>query len=431
MWWGKKDVVDTKNNDISIYNAAFHRAVYTQVPYIEFSPDGYILDVNDHLLRMFGYEKQEVIGKHHKELCFPEDVITAEYKKLWSELRQGKSQRGRFIRRSKSNKAVWLEATYFPTIIDGQVVKVAKLASDVTEQQSKLERNQALITALDKSLAVIDFDPEGNVLAANNNFLTCLGYRLDDVISKHHRMFCDSDFYREHPNFWHELASGEIKQGLFKRIDRHGQQIWLEATYNPIYNHEGKVVKIIKIASNITERVERANLIKEAATKACSIANDTVESSNKGHDVIRKLLNATDNVTLSVGHVSEQISMLNTQSKDIESIISTISGIADQTNLLALNAAIEAARAGDQGRGFAVVADEVRQLAGRTSSSADEIVTVIRKNSDIASKITKTVETVSKNASEGQLQANDIANVIDEIMHDANSVSETVQKLSL
>nr|WP_267750697.1 methyl-accepting chemotaxis protein [Vibrio cholerae] len=185
------------------------------------------------------------------------------------------------------------------------------------------------------------------------------------------------------------------------------------------------------MASNITDRVQRANLIREAATKACSIANETVISASKGYEVISKLLQTTESVTSSVSNVSEQITMLNSQSKDIESIISTIIGIADQTNLLALNAAIEAARAGEQGRGFAVVADEVRQLAARTSSSADEIVTVIRKNSEIAYKITQTVEIVSKNAFDGQSQANDIANVINEIMHDADSVSDTVKKLSL
>ncbi|MBY3674152.1 PAS domain-containing methyl-accepting chemotaxis protein [Vibrio cholerae] len=430
MWWKKDKISDNSNDKDSLTsNAGFYHAVFAQVPCIEFTPDGNIIDANKQLLALFGFTKEEVVGKHHRELCFPEDTLKPDYQKLWHDLRQGISTRSRFIRRSKLNKAVWLEATYFPIIINGKVEKVTKIAFDVTNQQLELERNQALMAALDKSLAVIDFDPEGNVLAANNNFLNCFNYRLDEVVSQHHRIFCDAEFYKEHPNFWRELASGDIKQGLFKRVDSRGRQVWLEATYNPIYNHEGKVVKIIKLASDITERVQRANLIREAATKACGIANQTVESSQKGQRSISRLMTTTNNITTSVSAVSDQIRMLNTQSKDIESIISTIIGIADQTNLLALNAAIEAARAGDQGRGFAVVADEVRQLAARTSSSADEIVTVIKKNSEIASTITQTVEVVSKNASEGQVNANEIAGIINEIMLDADSVSNTVRNL--
>lgn len=431
LWHSKKNDVENETTQKLKESSAFNYAVQSQVPYIEFSPDGHILAVNDMLLAIFGYNRDEVMGKHHRELCFPEDVNTREYEDHWRDLRNGVSKHGRFIRRTKSGAAVWLEATYFPTIVDGQVIKIAKLASNVTEQQLHLERNQALIAALDKSLAVIDFDPEGNVLAVNQNFLSCFGYQLHDVVGKHHRMFCDNDFYREHPHFWAELAKGAIKQGLFMRLDRHGEKVWLEATYNPIFNHEGKVVRIIKLASNITERIIRANTIREAAQTACSIAHETVQSANRGHNVISQVLAASNNVTASVNDVSAQIGTLNDQSKSIESIIATISGIADQTNLLALNAAIEAARAGDQGRGFAVVADEVRQLAGRTSSSAEEIVTMIRKNSDITASITKTVELVTKNASEGQTQAHVIAEVINEIMQDAESVSSTVRNLSL
>ncbi|MDM5064636.1 methyl-accepting chemotaxis protein [Aeromonas salmonicida] len=143
------------------------------------------------------------------------------------------------------------------------------------------------------------------------------------------------------------------------------------------------------------------------------------------------MLETSSHINTSVNEVSRQIENLNQQSKSIESIISTISGIADQTNLLALNAAIEAARAGEQGRGFAVVADEVRQLAARTSSSTGEIISVIKFNSDITSRITQTVSVVSDKAMAGQEQASIIATVIKEIIEDANSVSATVKDLSI
>ncbi|WP_269429548.1 MULTISPECIES: methyl-accepting chemotaxis protein [Aeromonas] len=177
--------------------------------------------------------------------------------------------------------------------------------------------------------------------------------------------------------------------------------------------------------------MEKSISTREAAHKACAIASETVASAAKGREVIDRVLETSSHINLSVNTVSKQIEQLNQQSRSIESIISTISGIADQTNLLALNAAIEAARAGEQGRGFAVVADEVRQLAARTSSSTNEIVSVIKHNSEITSKITQTVSVVSDKAVAGQDQANIIANVIKEIIEDANSVSDTVKSLSI
>ncbi|HAU4896732.1 TPA: PAS domain-containing methyl-accepting chemotaxis protein [Aeromonas hydrophila] len=432
MFWNRTGRSEKSEQAAQIAElGAFEQAIQSRVPYIEFTPEGVVTFVNDRFLAIMGYAREEVIGKHHSALCFPEDVKTREYEQLWQDLRRGESRNSRFIRQAKSGKAVWLEASYFPILLDGKVIKVAKVASNVTEQQSTLERSQALLAALDKSLAVIDFQPDGTVITANQNFLHCFGYRLDEVVGQSHRMFCDEEFYQQNPNFWRDLGTGSIQSGLFMRRGRHGEKIWLEATYNPIFNHEGKVIKIIKLASDISERVEKSISVREAAQKACAIAGETVLSAARGREVIDKVLETSAHINSSVSEVSRQIENLNQQSRSIESIISTISSIADQTNLLALNAAIEAARAGEQGRGFAVVADEVRQLAARTSTSTGEIVSVIRLNSDITSRITQTVSVVSDKAMAGQAQADIIAGVIQEIIEDANSVSDTVKGLSI
>ena len=358
MFWNHKASKEASEQVAKMAElGAFEQAIQSQVPFILFTPAGIVTFVNDLFLKIVGFQREEVIGKHHSALCFPEDVKTRDYESLWQDLRGGISRNGGFIRQSKSGKAIWLEATYFPIMIDGKVARVAKVASDVTQQQSSLERTQALLAALDKSLAVIDFQPVGIVITGNQNFRHGVGCRLEEVVGKHHRQFCDPEFYQKNPNFWRDLGSGDIKSGLFMRLGHRGEKIWLEATYNPIFNHEGKVVKIIKLASDITERVEKSISTREAAQKACAIASETVASAAKGREVIDKVLETSSHINTSVNEVSKQIDLLNQQSKSIESIISTISGIADQTNLLALNAAIEAARAGEQGRGFAVVAE--------------------------------------------------------------------------
>ncbi len=364
-------------------------------------------------------------------LCFPEDVEKNEYHELWKTLANGTPTSSRFIRRDKKGDAIWLAATYFPIINNGKVEYVAKVASDVTKEQMELERNQALLSALDKSLAVIDFTPDGVVLAANKNFLTCFNYSLNEVVGKHHKQFCDNDFYNQNPNFWRDLAQGRIQSGLFKRINKHGETVWLEATYNPIYNHAGKVIKIIKLASDITERVEKAMRVKEAALIAHQTAQETVQSAAKGKSTIELLLSNSKDINHSVEGVNSLISQLNEQSKNVDAIVSTISSIADQTNLLALNAAIEAARAGEQGRGFAVVADEVRQLAARTSQSTAEIAEVITRNSNIAQNIDINIQVVLEKTSYGENQAIEIKEVIDNMVADASLVSDSVKGLSL
>lgn len=432
MWgFSSRNKVDGTNiNKDYLGSMDFEISLMQEAPYISFTPEGIVTEANDLILNIFGYERSYIVGKHHRELCFIEDTLKKEYEELWSNLRNGISRRGRFIRQTRLGKAVWLEALYFPVKINNKVVAVKKIAFDVTEQQSSLERSQALLNALDKSLAVIDFTPDGNVITANENFLNCFGYRLDNIVGRHHKIFCTPEFYEENPHFWQSLSSGEIQSGLFMRLDSAGNEIWLEATYNPILNYEGKVVKIIKIASDITERVKKAITVREAAQRACAIAEDTVMSALRGADVIDNVMNVSSQISSSVNDVRHEIDSLNNQSKSIESIISTISGIADQTNLLALNAAIEAARAGDQGRGFAVVADEVRQLAARTTLSANEIIKVIKLNSEITSRITKTVSVVSNNAISGQEQVKIIDSVIKDIIEDANGVSNTIKDLS-
>lgn len=398
--------------------------------FIEFSPDGLILDANPLFLKLMGYPLDRVVGQHHRLFCAADEVAAPEYKRFWSELAAGKSHAGTFRRIKANGEAAWLEATYFPVLgEDRSVVKVIKIAADVTAEKNELLSKEALAAALDRSMAVIEFSPNGDIITANRNFLNVMGYSLEQLRGKHHRIFCTDTFYQQNSHFWSELAKGEFKSGQFERLNSHGQVVWLEATYNPVFDHAGKVYKVVKFASDITDRIEQAAAVRQAAEVASSTSEETAAIAQQGIKSLQAAVETSSRIAAQVSEATNLITQLNSQSKSIEEIVATISGIADQTNLLALNAAIEAARAGEQGRGFAVVADEVRQLAARTSKSTSEIAGVVQKNRELTSKVTETVHSVSITAEEGSQRTHQVSSIMEEIYQGAENVCRTTSGL--
>ncbi|PTT52516.1 methyl-accepting chemotaxis protein [Aeromonas sp. HMWF015] len=413
---------------------AFIDAVKVGVATISFTPSGEILEANPLFLSVVGYSEQEVIGKHHRIFCDAHYAQSSSYAQFWEQLRQGHSHSGIYQRIDKHGRELWLEATYFPVKVEGKVVRVVKIASDITESYQQLSRQKAIISALDRALAIIEFTPKGEIVTANQNFLSCVGYSLSQLKGQHHRLFCDESFYREQPHFWDDLAHGQLKSGLFSRRDSHGNEIWLEATYNPIKDESGKVVKVIKVikfASEVTERIKRAQAVSEAANIAQTISQETTRFAATGSELLTASVTISSAISEQVSRTSGLIGQLNEQSKSIEAIVSTISSIAEQTNLLALNAAIEAARAGDQGRGFAVVADEVRQLAARTSLSTGEIASVVQKNRELTAQITGNINEVATSAQRGKEQIGEVSGVMSQIEQGAINVTETVSNLAI
>ncbi|MFL9705622.1 methyl-accepting chemotaxis protein [Aeromonas veronii] len=410
---------------------AFIDAVKVGVATISFTPSGEILEANPLFLSVVGYSEQDVIGKHHRIFCDAHYAQSSSYAQFWEQLRQGHSHSGIYQRIDKHGRELWLEATYFPIKVEGKVVRVVKIASDITESYQQLSRQKAIISALDRALAIIEFTPKGEIVTANQNFLSCVGYSLSQLKGQHHRLFCDESFYREQPHFWDDLAHGQLKSGLFSRRDSHGNEIWLEATYNPIKDESGKVVKVIKFASQVTERIKRAQAVSEAANIAQTISQETTRFAATGSELLTASVTISSAISEQVSRTSGLIGQLNEQSKSIEAIVSTISSIAEQTNLLALNAAIEAARAGDQGRGFAVVADEVRQLAARTSLSTGEIASVVQKNRELTAQITGNINEVATSAQRGKEQIGEVSGVMSQIEQGAINVTETVSNLAI
>ena len=409
----------------------FYDAVHGSVATITFSPDGTVLAANDLFLNVVGFSASEVVGQHHRIFCDKQYAQSSAYQQFWADLKQGRSRTGVFQRFNRRGEPIWLEATYFPVKLRGIVTKVIKIAADITEHHLQLLSQQAVVKALDRSLAVIEFTPTGEVLTANANFLNTMGYTLAQVQGKHHRIFCDDHFYQENPHFWEELGRGQFKSGLFCRQNSHGSKVWLEATYNPILDDNRRVVKVIKFASDITERINKSDAVREAAMLAHDAARETLSCAERGAGLLASVVDTSSLIASQLTHSISLINQLNEQSRSIEAIVSTISSIADQTNLLALNAAIEAARAGDQGRGFAVVADEVRQLAARTSLSTDEIAKVVQNNRKLTAKVTAEMSDVAGSAELGKQQVGEVNEVMSEIRREANNVSATVSGLAM
>ncbi|ROU00485.1 PAS domain S-box protein [Marinobacter sp. R17] len=405
-------------------------AIDDSVAVIQFDPDGTIRSANPLFLETVGYTADEVEGRHHRLFCDDHYSQSADYRHFWNQLQSGQSHRGQFPRLTKQGERIWLDATYFP-IKDpqGKVRRVLKIASDISEQHERIADQEAVFNAINRSMAVIEFTPKGDIITANDNFLATVGYRLDQLKGRHHRMLCPDSFYEQEPGFWSELAKGQFRSGRFERVAADGSRIWLEASYNPILDADGQVRKIIKFASDITERVSRGLRTAEAAELAEATSRDTVNSATDARQSLQQSLATSEQIRERIEDTRHVIEQLNDQSQNIERIVSTISGIAEQTNLLALNAAIEAARAGDQGRGFAVVADEVRQLARRTGEATAEIDRVIHDNVALTAQVLERIEEVSGVATEGQKQVRSVEDVVDSINTAASRVVEAVSAI--
>lgn len=407
-------------------------AIKNNVGYVELGPDGTLLFANPLFLNWIGYSLQEVQGQHHRKLCQSDYATSKDYQTFWETLNQGKSISDTFDRVTKGGETVWLEATYLPVLNERHnVIKIIKIASNITSEHERSENQHALLTALDRSMATIEFTPDGHIVNANQNFLNFMGYTLEQVIGQHHKMFCDNDFYEQHPNFWSELARGEFKSGQFERTNARGENVWIEATYNPIFNRHGKVDRVVKLGSDITHRINRNFEIQHAAEVASATAEETGQIARSGITTLEESVATSRMINEEVAVTVNTIEQLAEQFKNIENIVETIKSIAEQTNLLALNAAIEAARAGEQGRGFAVVADEVRQLAARTSDSTAEIAKVVNTNRDMMSNITKRVQQVADISEAGLEKMSAVSATMGEIQKGAENVSETVNRLSM
>lgn len=352
---------------------------------VTFTPEGVILDANDNFLRLVGYTREQVVGQHHRLFMADEDRDSATYLAFWQALAEGKHQSGQFRRLAADGRELWIQGSYSPILNRlGRVHRVVKHAIDITAQRQAEADMQGRLDAIHRAMAVITFDLDGNVTLVNDNFLAATGYRRDEVIGRHHRIFVEpkeheSAAYRE---FWARLHRGEYNAGLFKRVRRDGSPLWLQASYNPILDASGRPFKVVKLATDVTRQTQATQALRHTleqlgatvpaiageAQTASRLAAEATSSANAGGELVERLVH--------------DIEGINEHSRAMREIIAVMNSIAFQTNILSLNAAVEAAHAGELGRGFAVVAQEVRALAQRSAESAREIHTLVQNTTD-------------------------------------------------
>ncbi|WP_315725575.1 MULTISPECIES: PAS domain-containing methyl-accepting chemotaxis protein [unclassified Bradyrhizobium] len=388
--------VRLQNLDYSAQVAAIGRSQAV----IEFNLDGTIVTANDNFLNALGYSLPEVQGKHHSMFVPPEERDSAAYREFWAALNRGEYQAAEYKRIGKGGKEVWIQASYNPVFDqNGKPFKVVKFATDVTAQKLRNADLAGQIAAISKSQAVIEFELDGTVINANDNFLQALGYTLSEIKGRHHSMFVDpserdSTAYR---NFWAALNRGEYQAAEYKRIGKGGREVWIQASYNPILDLNGKPFKVVKYATDVTRQVltrmgnERVRGMMESVAAGAEELNASVREISEAMTKSRETaMGAADRVASA----DSQAKRLSEATQAMSGIVELIGNITGQINLLALNATIESARAGDAGRGFAVVASEVKNLATQAKSATDKIGAEIAGLNGISSEVVNALNAI-------------------------------------
>ena len=409
---------------------------------IEFDLSGTILTANANFLACVGYELAEIQGRHHSLFVEPDYGQSAEYRAFWERLRTGEPQAAQFKRIAKGGREIWIEASYNPMLgRDGKPYRIVKFATDITRRMVEDADRAGQIAAIGKAQGVIAFTLDGTILDANENFLSVVGYRRDEVVGRHHRLFVEPGYAAsaDYAAFWAALKAGTYQAAQFKRLAKGGRAIWIQASYNPILDASGQPYKVVKFATDITDQVgllanlrtmidrnfgeidlavgrstgEAGSALQAAQTTSGSVqtmaasAEELAASVAEVSQSMATSQGATDSAFERVQEASDSARKLSEAANAMSGIVGLISAVASQINLLALNATIEAARAGEAGRGFAVVAQEVKSLAAQAARATEQIHAEINGVQAVSTEVVGALDAIRRSV--GVMRGNVVA----------------------
>ena len=396
-------------------SAAAMQALRESFAVIEFAPDGTILDCNALFERVMGYARAELLGRHHRVLAPPSFANSPDYAEFWARLRAGRCDTGEYCRIDKGGREVWLQASYTPVRgAGGKIVRVIKLALDNTVAHRKVAGDLALMQAMDRSQAIIEFTLDGTILMANDNFLKAFGYERAEVVGHKHAMFIEPAYaasadYRE---FWQKLKSGAFFIGEYRRIGKSGREVWLQGSYNPVYDEAGKIVKVVKFAVNLAEDMRNAALIGEALSNLAS-GNLTV-------NIKEPLIPSLDGLRVDVNALAQTLRETMGAIADSAAVIHENSGaVSHMAEQLAQRTERQAANLEET----AAALDEITATVRKTAESAAQVREVVRNaktdTETSGAVVDEAVQAMSRiDASSTQIA--NIIGVIDEIAFQTN-----------
>lgn len=346
------------------------KALHRVQAVIEFHLDGTIVHANDNFLQTLGYTLEEIQGKHHAMFVDAEYAQSREYRDFWANLGRGEFDAGQYRRIGKGGREIWIQASYNPVFdSNGRPYKVVKFATDITAQKFQAADFAGQLAAINKSQAVIEFDLEGRILAANENFLAAMGYALEEVRGQHHSMFAEPGHRQsaEYRAFWAKLGRGEYDAGQYRRLGKGGREVWIQASYNPIYDMNGRPFKVVKYATDITAQVRDTLALQQAVAQTREVVAAAQAGDLTGHI-------ATQDKTGPIAELCEGINAL----------VETMAGIIAQIKLAADTIAVGASEIAEGNSDLSVRTEQQAASLEETAVSMKGLTTTVRRTADNA-----------------------------------------------